>query len=86
MVGCFSLSCQLYSVVVPQIESVCSGLAVVSGVHFVAARFEENAGLGMDMQESLRLSGRLETPMIFSRLRVGLCDPAARLLRPLCAR
>lgn len=49
MVGCFSLSGHLCRVVVPQIESVCSGLAVVSGGHLVAARFEENAGLVMDM-------------------------------------
>jgi len=50
MVGCFSLSGHLCSVVVPQIESVCSGLAVVSGGHFVAARYEKNAGLVMGMQ------------------------------------
>lgn len=46
---------------VPQIESVLSGLAVVIDGHYVATGFKENAGLIMGIQKSLRVPGRRET-------------------------
>jgi hypothetical protein len=62
----------LESIVRPQIECVCPGMAIGCGGEAIAAGFEDRVDLVMRGKEALCRLGDLNRPMIFSRLRVSL--------------
>jgi hypothetical protein len=62
----------LESIVRPQLERICPGMAIGCGGEAIAAGFEYRVDLVMRGKEALCLLGDLKRPMIFSRRRVGL--------------